>query len=174
MGNVKREKSNAVQLQELLLKPYIDTGKEKILFYMPGHFYFIESILPLILRYVQSEKEIIVIFPSVEDILSKENIGKVTNLISRLEAMGGKCYDIRAQELYQQKYDITFLCSEYSEQLPVALRKSSQIVVSLQVSPIYIHTYTHRGKFEEIFSEQSREEIDYLVGSEYIADMDES
>lgn len=161
-------------LKKTLCKPYIPNPdkKEKVMFYLTHYLYFTDSIKPLIFRYIQSGKECILVFPDIEIIMSRgaDNVNNLIILIENFENAGAKCYLANEKTLYCHKYFICFLCSEYSGRLPLALRKVSRFVVAVQVTALYTHMYQAKGRFEEVFSEQSRKEIDYLVAADYIAD----
>lgn len=165
---------SSARLKKLLYKPYISdgTGKEKIAFYLTQFPYFTESIQPLIFRYLQSDKECVLIFPNIKMIMSRgaDNINKMINLIGKFEALGAKCYVADEKTVYSNTFFVCFLCSEYSGRLPQKLREVSRFIVAVQITALYIHMYQSIGKFEQVFSEQSMNEIDYLVASEYIAD----
>lgn len=162
------------ELKTLLCKPYVRRleNKEKVLFYLTQFSYFTESIKPLIFRYVQSGQECILVFPNIKLIVDRglDNIEHMTELIKELQNAGAKCHIRNERELYCDEYSICFLCSEYSGRLPLELTKVSKYVVAIQVTALYTHMYQIKEKFEEVFSEQARKEIDYLVASEYIGD----
>lgn len=161
-------------LKNILTKPYVGgvIKRETVLFYLPETSYFVESIIPLIFRYTCSEMEVIITFPNMQKIigLGCENVKKMKEVIEKLENNGAKCFSVEEKELYQKKYSICFLLSEYSGKLPSALRNLSCMVVAIQATALYTHMYFHADKFDEVFSEQAREEIDYLIASDYIAD----
>lgn len=164
----------SAKLKEILCKPYIHESedKERILFFLSPYPYFVDSIVPLILRYIQAGRECICVFPEIERIVIEGfgNIDKMVKMVEKLETVGGKCYVMHEQGLYCNEYAICFFCSEYSGRLPLSLRKRSRYVVALQVTALYTHMYLIEGKFEEVFSEQARKETDYLVASNYVAD----
>lgn len=163
----------ASKLKRLVYKPFVNepSKKEIIMFFLTAFPYFVDNISSLIFRYIQSGKECIFVFPDIKQIMDVgfENIDRMVDVIEKLEAAGGKCYDVNEQGLYVNEYAICFLCSEYSGRLPLALRRLSRYVVAIQVTALYIHMYGIKERFEEVFSEQARNEIDYLIASDYIA-----
>lgn len=169
-------RDDVLALEQLLQKTYVDQTekKDKVMFYISIHSHFVDSIMPLILRYLQSPKKCIVVFPvnAMEWIIyeGRENIRRMVKIIKSIEAAGGACYSGLEPGLYSEKYSVCYLCSEYSGRLPIGLRKASRYVVALQTSALYTHCYRIKGRFEENFSDEAREEIDYLVASEYIAE----
>jgi len=167
-------KKYSAGLKKILCKAYIPNRnkKDKVMFYLTRFPYFTDSIKPLIFRYIQSDKECILVFPELKIIMSRgaDNVDKLMQLIKIFEGAGAKCYFENEKTLYDYKYFICFSCSEYSGSLPLKLRNISKYVVAVQVTALYTHMYQAKGRFEQVFSEQSRKEIDYLVTSKYIAD----
>lgn len=164
---------NVEKLKELLYnQAELSPSKEKVLFYLPVYSYFVNSISPLIYKYLQSDKECVMVIPGVEVIakIGEANINDMVKIIDNFLLAGGKCYIEGEKKLCCNEYVICFLCSEYSGRLPLELRKVSRYVVAVQVTALYTHMYLVEGRFEQVFSEQSRKEIDYVVTSEYIAD----
>lgn len=164
------------RLEELLREtaPF-EPGKEKIIFYLPAYPFWVENIGPLIFYYLNQgkNKECIVAFPDGKKFTEygQTGIRRVAGLIEKIEAAGGKCVNrAKCEELYGQEYEVCYLCSEYSGGIPSALRKASRYVVSLQTSAIYTHVYVYAERFEEIFSGQAKEEMNYLVVTDYTAD----
>ncbi len=164
------------RLEELLREtaPF-EPGKEKIIFYLPAYPFWVENIGPLIFYYLNQgkNKECIVAFPDGKKFTEygQTGIRRVAGLIEKIEAAGGKCVNrAKCEELYGQEYEVCYLCSEYSGGIPSALRKASRYVVSLQTSAIYTHVYVYAGRFEEIFSGRAKQEMDYLVVTDYTAD----
>ncbi len=158
------------ELKQLLLKPYECDDRRSILFHMTDYAYLAESISPLVFYYLKhGENHCVAIFPSVRLItkLRKGNVRKVIELIKKIESFGGKCYSLQISEVLEQEYDICYLCSQYSGRLPSVKAK---YVVGLQTTAIYTHMYGEKGGFAQVFSDKAREEIDYLVASEFIAD----
>lgn len=162
------------KLKSLLWNSHISMpeNKEKVIFYLTAFPYFTESISSLIFRYIDSNKVCVLVFPIVEEIISR-GIGIVNNMVKLVEKMktaGAVCCTVGAKEIYTNRYKICFLCSEYSGRLPEMIRKNSRYVVALQTTALYIHMYQLKERFEEVFSEEARNETDYLVTSEYMAD----
>lgn len=167
-------KSYGKKLKEMLCKPYIPEPdkKEKVIFYLSSYPYYVESIEPLILRYLCKSTECICTFPSVDGIvkLGPRNIDNMTAMIEKLEMSGVKCYDASEKGLLNNEYDICFFLCDDLGRVPLPLRRVSKCVVALQETPIYPHMYMTEGVFEEVFSERGRSETDYLVVSDYMAD----
>ena len=162
-------------LREVLCRPYMPEKKEnrgKVIFYLANYPHFVESISPLIFRYLQSGKECICAFPSIRSIVAEgdRNIVNMIKVVGKLKAAGAKCHLADDEGLLYNRYELCFLLSEYSGRLPMRLRQLSRCVIALQSTAIYTHMYLTEGRFEEVFSEQAREETDYLVVSDYIAD----
>ncbi len=168
----QKEKSILQTIQKTLNKHYVKLQEQsdKIIFYLPPYFYFIDSISSLIFRYIQLGKECIIVLPSEEAIVSigLRNAEHVVKIIKELEIMGGRCYTVNEQSIYENEYEICFLCSEYSDRIPTSLRSIARYVVALQVTAIYTHMYQIKGRFEDVFSENARHMIDYLVVSDFI------
>lgn len=169
-------KENMTQLKALLSKPYVSSTEqtENILFFIASYSYFVDSISPLIFRYLQSSKRCVIVFPvhSMKEIEYQgyENLEKMIKILNKIEAAGGECYCGNEHGLYLDRYEVCFLCSEYSGRLHRGLRAASKYVVSLQTTALYTHCYWVKGSFEETFSDHAKEEIDYLAASNYIAD----
>ena len=164
----------SLTLKKMLDIPCINEneGKEKVLFYLPPFPDFVDSISPLIERYLQSEKECILVFTSIENIINKGTvwIDKMVKSIEKLKAAGARFYDINERALFCGEYFICFLCSEFSGRLPLELRKLSKYVVALQTTALYMHMYQIEDRYDMVFSEQARRELDFLVTSDYMAD----
>ncbi|MCI8899233.1 MAG: hypothetical protein HFH76_01215 [Lachnospiraceae bacterium] len=171
---IRGETMKGDKLKSLLWNSHISMpeNKEKVIFYLTAFPYFTESISSLIFRYIDSNKVCVLVFPIVEEIISR-GIGIVNNMVKLVEKMktaGAVCCTVGAKEIYTNRYKICFLCSEYSGRLPEMIRKNSRYVVALQTTALYIHMYQLKERFEEVFSEEARNETDYLVTSEYMAD----
>lgn len=170
----QKEERTLLEIKKEICKSYTRLRKKnkKIMFFLSAYFYFTDSISSLILRYLQSNKECILVFPCLETIVSVgiKNTECIIELIRKLKMMGALCYTVDEQSIYEEKYEICFLCSEYSNNLPVALRENARYVVALQVTAIYTHMYQIEGRFEEVFSGNVWQQIDYLVVSDFIAD----
>ncbi len=163
---------DVAELKELLLKPYIsaDAEKRKIIFELTEHSFFAESISALIIYYLQrGDIECVALFPTLDRIMIRnlDNVKKIAGIVKRIESFGGKCYSMQVPKVLEQEYDVCYFCSEYSGSLSLIKAK---YVVGLQTTAVYTHMYYVRGKFEEVFSDKARGEIDYLVTSEFIAD----
>jgi hypothetical protein len=113
----------------------------------------------------------VVVLPALDAIAERgrKSVREMTKLIEKLETAGAKCRSVKEPGLYGQQYAVCYLCSEYSDELPLEVKKIVQYVVSLQTTAIYTHMYYVKGRFENCFSEQARDGVDYLVASEYIA-----
>ena len=163
----------ASKLKEILSTSYSPDKdkKEKIIFYLPASFACIESINSLLLHYLHKGKECICVFISREWImeLGHNNVSNVTEILEKWSNLGVKCCLQSEQELLFYEYEICFCLSEYSNDVPSAIRERSKRVVALQMTAIYTHMYM-TGKFDDVFSEKRRKTIDYLVVSDYIAD----
>ncbi len=162
----------SVKMKELLCTSYTPKTERRVIFYLSPYSYFIESIMPLMLYYLQSEIECVFVLDvrwfMTEGVRKIDNIVRV---IKRLNESGGRCYDVSClTELCKNYYFICYMCSDYSDDLPVELRKRTRYVVALQTTGIYTHMYLIKGRLEEVFSEAAREKIDYLIASEYVAD----
>lgn len=169
-------KENMIEFEKIIHKTYECSAKQQqnILFFIASYVYFLDSISPLIFRYLQSSKRCVIVFPvhAMKDIIYQghENLEKMINMLKRIEAAGGECYGGNEHGLYLDRYELCYLCSEYSGRLHRGLRAASKYVVSLQTTALYTHCYWVKGSFEETFSDNAKEEIDYLVASDYIAD----
>lgn len=168
-------KDDIKELEQMILKPYIEstTGNDQILFYMPIYPYFLDSISPLIFKYLRSGKKCIITFPHFERIiaLGRENMRKLIMAMKRLESEGGKICSIRnSGGEYLGKYQICFFVSEYSGKVPVSLRENSEYVVTLQTAALYTHMYGNDWEFGDVFSDKEREKIDFLIASSFTAD----
>lgn len=168
-------KENMTEFEKLLHKTYTCScgHQENILFFIASYAYFVDSISPLIFRYLQSSKRCVIVFPThaMKDIVYQgyENLEKMIQLLKKIEAAGGECYAGSEHGLYLDRYEVCYLCSEYSGRLHRGLRAASKYVVSLQTTALYTHCYWVKGSFEETFSDSAKEEINYLVASDYIA-----
>ena len=178
MENSICESNILVHLKRLLFKPYtVLNDKREVIFFVPSTSFLLDSISPLILKYMEANRKIIILFQSIKSIADEgwQNILQIIHIIEELqtkgESVGGvRCYTLESIILCKSYFDICFICSEYSGRVPPELRKVSHRVVALQTTAIYTHVYFIRGKFEENFSEYVWKEIDYLITSEYIAD----
>ena len=158
------------ELKDLLWEPYICRQEQgKIIFHLTEYSYFADSILPLVIYYLERGKECIAVFSPLHSIIwmGRENAQKLIKIIRRIQGLGGKCYLYEEKELWMQEYEICYLCSEYSNNFPSVKAKN---VVAVQITAIYTHMYWIEGRFESVFSEQAREAVDYLVVSEFAAD----
>lgn len=166
------EQHYGVILRKKLCKPYIAERKEKVMFYLSNYPYLNESLEPLISLYLRSDKECICIFPCINAIMAEghKNITNMIKIIEKIEAIGGKCHIADEQGLLCNQYILCFFLSEYSGRIPIKLRSLSCYVIALQATAIYTHMYQVKGRFEEVFSEESRQNMDYLIASDYIAD----
>lgn len=168
-----------LELKKLFEEPKSDLrikcqDKEKILFYVPSFSYFIDTISPLIFKYLSDQtKECLILIPRLETVVRKgqANIRKTTEIIKNIKNAGGRCYNLGdgIEKLCSYKYKVCYFCCEYSGGLPLGLRKASRFVVALQTTAIYTHMYRLENKFEEIFSEQAMKEVDYFVSTEFLA-----
>ena len=173
--NTFREERN--KMERLLKHPVpimTDTGRKKILFYLTNYFWFADSIGPLIFFYLQNvpDRECVVVFPSIQGIIhiGKDNARKMSEYIEKVESTGGKCYCSGESELYTGRYEVCYLCSEYSGRLPQTLRELTKWTVTVQTSGLYSHMYICKGRFESVFSEMAFSETDYVIASEYMAE----
>lgn len=164
------------KLKKMLCMPYEPDRlkvekKEKIIFYLPWAFACVESITPLLFYYLQSGKECICVIISIKYLmrLGCNNVDYVTETIEKWKMAGVTCCMADEQGLLSNEYKICFYLSEYSGSVPSELRKRSRWVIALQTTAIYTHMYM-TGKFEAVFSEYQREEMDYLIASDYVAD----
>lgn len=163
----------AETLGKMLCKPYEPEAenKEKIIFYLSIYMNMVENVSPLIYYYARMDKECICVFPSVEEMVSEggKNIVNMNKTIQKLVAAGVKCHTINEKGILCNQYAICFFLSEYSK-TPMNLRKLSRHVVALQTTALYTHMYLQKGLFERVFSEQAKQEMDYLIASDYMAD----
>lgn len=168
-----------VNMKRMLAKTYIQKNRnqEKIMFYMPAYACLVDSVVPLVIQYLEKGKECIVVFHSVEGIMKigVGNVRKITDIISKLESAGAKCYSGDNNQLFDNEYKVCFFCSEYSlgggtSPVLANLRRLSKKLVSLQTTAIYSHMYNMKSTFETVFSNHVRKEIDYLVAAEHTAD----
>ncbi len=161
------------ELKQLLLRPYYKQVicEKSILFWMPSYAYFVDSILSLIYRYIKERKRCIVMIP-VEDVIEigDKNINDMIVLIKQIEFLGGRCYSNHQKNVYSDKFSLCYLCSEYSYPIPSTLRRNIDYVVALQTTALYVHMYRIKERFNDVFSEKQRKEIDYLITSNYMAD----
>ena len=136
------------RLKQLLLNPYIATNdtKDKIMFYLPEYSFFVESISPLIQYYAKKGAECIVVFRYINTIIADgpKCARQMIEQIENLKSKGVLFFSGDVSGIYQNKYKILFLSSEYSGELPLELRKTAQYVVSLQTTPIYAHMYRRK------------------------------
>lgn len=112
------------------------------------------------------------VFPDIQEIIhiGKDNAGRMSDFIEKVELAGGKCYCSEEPELYTGRYEVCYLCSEYSGRLPQTLRESSKWTAAVQTSGLYSHMYTCKGRFEAVFSDTAYLETDYVISSEYMAE----
>lgn len=171
----KRDVEHSIsELKQLLLRPYkkrISKIYEKsIIFWMPPYAYFVDSIIPLIYRYIKERKWCVVMIP-VEGVIEigVKNIIDMVVLINQIEFWGGGCYSSEQESVYLDKFSLCYLCSEYSCSIPMELRRNIDYVVALQTTALYVHMYRIKERFNEVFSETQRKEIDYLIASNYMA-----
>lgn len=165
----------ALLLERKLLKPYAktknETDKNPVIFWMPEAACIIECIFPLIFRYQKAGKNCIVAIATADAIKTgHKNIDDLLMLIKKIEFAGGNCYDINQKSMYLEKYSVCYLCSEYSYILPKKLKRNVGYVVALQTTAMYTHMYYRKGAFYEIFSTDQKNNIDFLITADYMAD----
>lgn len=168
-------KDDIVQLEQLVLKPYEEcvSGNDQILFYMPVYAYFLDSVSPLIYRYLRAGKKCILAFMDFEKIIvaGQDNVRKMIKILKRIESEGGKVCNIKSSGGgYLGNYQICYLCSEYSGMLPVAVRENSDYVVELQTTALYTHMYSDDWRFEYVFSDKERKRVDFLIATSFMSD----
>lgn len=149
-------------------------NNDQILFYLPSYAYFVDSIAPLIHKYLKSGKKCIISFPYFDDIISVgyENLKKMIVIIKQIIKWGGNVCNIKDKSSgeFLGKYFICFLCSEYSGKLPEKLQMQISYIVELQTTALYTHMYRIQGRFEEVFSIDKGKKNIYLVSSNYMAE----
>lgn len=162
-------------LQNLLEKTCMEQenagGDDIVLFWMPSYAYFAESVLPLIIYYLKKGKKCRIVLPMTK-IASQgvTNVKGMSAIIRRIVSMGGECCDTGCESIYKDKYNLCYLCSEYSQYIPHECRKNIKYVIALQTTAIYTHMYRIGGRFDEIFSDDQMSKIDFLIVSDYMAD----
>lgn len=168
-------KDDIEQLKTLILKPYAEnaTGNDEILFYMPVYAYFLDSVSPLIYRYLQAGKKCIITFTDCEKIIAvgQDNMKKMIKIIRKIESEGGIFCNIKnSGGEYLGHYQICYFCSDYSGTLPLGVCQNSDYVVELQTAALYTHMYSDDWRFEYVFSDGEWERVDYLVTTSFMAD----
>lgn len=164
------------ELEQLVYKfPYVvEENKAKnnrVLFCLPAYAYFVDSIYPLIYKYLLYGKICIVAISIPEVIeIGYKNIKSTIELVKKIQFYGGHCYNSEYPEVYLREYSICFVCSEYSGWAATRMHKISNYVVALQTTALYTHMYRIQERFSMVFSEKEKEDIDYMVASDYMAD----
>ena len=97
---IRGETMKGDKLKSLLWNSHISMpeNKEKVIFYLTAFPYFTESISSLIFRYIDSNKVCVLVFPIVEEIISR-GIGIVNNMVKLVEKMktaGAVCCTVGA------------------------------------------------------------------------------
>lgn len=145
-------------------------SKYSVLFTASHLSYLWDGIAPLFEYYTKRvDIECIVMFSSIWDILraGDRNLKETASNISEIIKLGGKVFF--SKNWYpDRKFDVCFTSLGFSDWYEKG-REVSKLIVSLQTTGYHTHYYIGNQKFEDMFSERQREEIDYAIVSTFMA-----
>ena len=91
MENSICESNILVHLKRLLFKPYtVLNDKREVIFFVPSTSFLLDSISPLILKYMEANRKIIILFQSIKSIADEgwQNILQIIHIIEELQTKG--------------------------------------------------------------------------------------
>ena len=149
-------------------------GKRNILFTASHLSYIWDGIAPLFKYYTKrTDVECTVMFPSIWNLLQigVRNLKETVDNITEIKKLGGGVYFYNNWDS-DRKFDICYTILGFSEWYEglIDIREVSKTVVSLQTVAYHTHYYAGNQKFEDMFRECQREESDYVVVSEFMAE----
>lgn len=153
----------------------LDFRGEKILFLGSEFPYFIESIEPLIDKYLLHNIACVIAFPlylrrAPENMYGNiVNYKRVINVVKRLQKKGVICVWDKENVIAGHKYKVCYILSGYCANISAYIKDNSKKIVALQTTAYYTHVYMQGQKeFLTYFGEDACKEVDYLVATEFI------
>lgn len=163
------------------LNQSVNKGKHQILFLSPYFSFLWDGIFPLFKYYIHREEtECTVVFPSVWDTMKEgggaRNLKETVDNILAVRKLGGivRFYNNWNSD---KEFDVCYTCLGYPswysydrKNICNEIYKTCKFVISLQTIGYHTHYYIGDKKFEDMFSEQYRGEVDYVVVSSFMAE----
>ncbi len=149
-------------------------------FFEAGFAYFIEAGSPLVNTYKNKGKEILVVFPDIDDgewsFSRRENIVRLCKIVDGYEKDGIRCVSLSTPGFdccsirccFNLGYDMRYI--PYDMDFGKDRRN-----IGVQSTPFLTHTYIkYPGQelesFDSIFGEDIRDKVDCYIGSDYFCD----